>query len=360
MSSMPLVSVIMPVYNGEKYIRPAVESILNQSFTEFEFIIIDDGSTDATATILDEYSDPRLIRLCQSTNQGYVYALNWGLAMARGAFIARQDADDISHPNRLALQIEQLQQRAEIVLIGAAYHTINEEGAHLKTYWPPTDDTSIRWQILFQNSFVHTAVMFRAAIIHQHNLSYNPELMPSEDYALWSQMLTYGQGANLAVPLVQYRRHSQQVSNTRSIRQKAAADRIAHTNLEQLGFTLTEKELRVLRDWQFKFPRPLDTNEMAMLRRSLSILNRFSQQQAVDSTRMRSLRCRWIKHIISHTSIATQWQELWYSGLFLSMLQEDSTTTLRSLVDQVLSRIRKRTGLEKRHKVEYDNNAIGF
>jgi hypothetical protein len=343
MHQTPLVSVIMPVYNAEAYVSAAVESILNQTFTDFEFIIVDDGSSDGTPAILDGFRDRRLVRLRHAQNQGYVYGLNEGLQLARGQLIARLDADDIALVERFAQQVDLLQQRPEVVLVGSAYHIIDEQGALLRSYCPLQEDPLIRWQMLFQNSFIHSAVMFRLAPIRQHKLCYDPDFMPAEDYALWSQLLRYGEGANLPTPLVKHRRHSQQISQTSAQRQKRNADRVARANLAALGYTCSDAELRILRDWQFKFPRPLSMKEMATFRMSLSILAKFVQQADIDDATARRLRRQWIQHITGHTSILRQWQALWRSGLLLAMLQEDATTTLVTLTTQTLGRMLRRT-----------------
>lgn len=343
MSKNPTVSVLMPTYNAERYLKEAVEGILGQSFTDFEFIIIDDGSTDGTSEILSHYQDSRIVYLRHETNRGYVYALNHGLKIAKGKFIARQDADDISLPERLLRQVEMLDLQPNLVVVGSAYHTIDEAGNHLRTFCPPTCDTAIRWQMLFQNSFVHTAVMFRLDVIHRHGYHYDPELVPSEDYGLWSQLLNHGQGMNLAIPLVKYRRHRDQISKLAADRQRANADRVSQSNLERLGFQVSKAVLRVLRDWQFKFPRPLNRDEMALYRETLPILELFEKQPKIDGEVVRSLRQNWIKHTLAGIRL-TQWKDFYISGLFEILLHANTPVVLATLLTQpskgVISRVR--------------------
>jgi len=124
----PEVTVLMSVYNGEKYLREAIDSILNQTFTDFEFLIVNDGSTDRTAEILRSYDDPRIIIINNEKNIGLTKSLNIGLRMAKGEYIARMDADDVSMPERLQKQIELLNQKKNTGLVGTYYTIINEKG----------------------------------------------------------------------------------------------------------------------------------------------------------------------------------------------------------------------------------------
>lgn len=343
MKKNPTVSVLMPAYNAGQYLKESVESILSQSFADFEFIIIDDGSTDGTPELLNYYRDHRIVHLRHETNKGYVHALNHGLQIARGKFIARQDADDISLPDRLAKQVKVLQEQPNLILVGSAYYTIDEAGNHLRTFCPSTSNTAIRWQMLFQNSFIHSSVMFRADVIRRHGLRYDPELVPSEDYGLWSQMLNHGEGLNLIMPLVKYRRHRGQISKLAAERQRANADRVSQSNLERLGFQVSAAVLRVLRDWQFKFPRPLNRDEMAFYRETLPILELFEKQPKIDAEVARSLRQNWIKHTLAGIRL-TQWKDFYISGLFEILLHANTPVVLATLLTQpskrIISRIR--------------------
>ena len=160
MTHTPRISIVMSVYNGEKYLREAVNSILNQTFKDFEFIIINDGSTDGTREILESYNDPRII-LIHKGNMGLTQSLNKGIALAKGKYIARQDADDISLPERLEKQIEFLERNEKVALLGTAIEIIDEIGNYLQTIKPPTDDSSIRKGIKQNNYFCHGSVIFK-------------------------------------------------------------------------------------------------------------------------------------------------------------------------------------------------------
>jgi glycosyltransferase involved in cell wall biosynthesis len=248
---IPVVSVVMPVYNGEKYLSQAIESILSQTFNDFEFIIIDDGSVDSSTSILSEYAnrDKRIRIHTQSQNRGLVSALNLGLELARGIFIARMDQDDISLPQRLDKQVLFLQSSPGIGLVGSQIRFLESNGNQIPavtTY--PLDDLSIRWALLFDTPFAHPATMYKRVLIEEHNLRYSPEYEKVEDYYLWSEMLKYTKAANLEEVLLLYRIHPESISQTNREAQRNMAFRIAYHNLtENLpGLHITFEEMQQL------------------------------------------------------------------------------------------------------------------
>ena len=208
-NSNPLVSVVMPVYNGEKYLSEAVESILNQSFSNFELIIINDGSTDNTVGIIDKYrkQDRRIKLISHSENNGIVHSLNQGLKMAQGKYIARMDSDDISFSDRLEKQVGYMESNPQIGILGGAVIYIDTTGRELSRMDHPSDDISIRWTCLLNNVFFHPTVMIRRSILIEKELTYKFNFQSVEDYALWVELLEHTQGANLDQVLINYRLH---------------------------------------------------------------------------------------------------------------------------------------------------------
>ncbi len=207
----PRVSYVMAVYNGEATIHPAVESILTQTFQDFELILIDDGSTDTTPAILRHILDPRARILRNEKNRGLSAALNCGLDSARGEFIARMDADDLSLPNRTALQTAYLDQNPAVAIVGAWIETFsnNTPGALIKYPADPGPATAL----LFRSALAHPAVMFRRQILADLNLRYEPEFRYAQDYALWLNCVAKGlRIANLPQVLLRYRLHEGQLS----------------------------------------------------------------------------------------------------------------------------------------------------
>lgn len=206
------VSVVMSVYNGEAYLRQAIDSILCQSFTDFEFLVIDDGSTDQTSAILHSYEDPRIRLLTNPKNVGLSQSLNRGLSEARGEFVARQDADDVSEPERLGRQVAFLDAHPEVALLGTWYTEIG--GAQSRQRALPCDYAAIRWALLFFCPFVHSAVMWRRTLVSSSVGGYDESLRHSMDFELWARIADSFPVANLGEHLVRLRLHPESMTMT--------------------------------------------------------------------------------------------------------------------------------------------------
>ncbi|MGH9419932.1 MAG: glycosyltransferase family 2 protein [Thermoanaerobaculia bacterium] len=200
----PPVTVLMCVYNGEAEVGEAIDSILAQSHRDFEFLIIDDGSTDATPGIIASYDDSRIRILRNPENRGLTYSLNAGLREARGPLVARQDADDISYPDRLSRQLAFLESNPEIAAVGTQFDSIDERGRRLRSHLWMKCETSlgIRWQLMFENPFVHTAVMFRRDVVLDRLGGYDERFRTNQDFELWSRLGLAYPLANLHESLV--------------------------------------------------------------------------------------------------------------------------------------------------------------
>jgi glycosyltransferase involved in cell wall biosynthesis len=213
MSQAPLISVLMPVFNAERYVAKAITSILEQTLGDFEFLIVNDGSTDRSLTILEKYaaSDKR-IRLISRPNTGYVVALNEILHLAQGEFIARMDADDIALPERFRRQIEFLRQHPEVVCVGGCHDLIDHKGRFLTHLVLPLHDRDIQREALAgHGSICHPCAMIRRSALLQVG-GYDETLLPAEDLDLWLKLGELGQLANLQDSILQYRLHLQSVS----------------------------------------------------------------------------------------------------------------------------------------------------
>lgn len=204
----PEVSVIMPVYNTEAFIREAVESILNQTFADFELIIIDDCSTDHTPAIINSYTDPRIRFITKPAHSGLINSLNIGLSLSNGEYIARMDSDDISYPTRLAKQVDFLNSYPDIVLCGTWFHTMQPKDVVKHPTHP--DDTKIA--LLDYCCFSHPTVMFRKSFIDRYKLHFDLLFTSCEDYDMWTKMVCHGKLANLPEPLLAYRLHENQIT----------------------------------------------------------------------------------------------------------------------------------------------------
>jgi glycosyltransferase involved in cell wall biosynthesis len=206
----PLVSVIMPVYNCGRYIEAAIESILNQSYANLEFVIIDDCSTDNTREVIGAYTDNRIVFLKKEENTGYISSLNLGIELSKGLFLARMDGDDISHSERLSKQVGFLSSNPGIVLCGTWYELMstNERVEY------PVENEAIKISLLDFCALGHPTVMFRKEFLIENQLRYDQLFYPAEDYELWTRIAAIGQMANIPEVLLSYRLHEEQVSQT--------------------------------------------------------------------------------------------------------------------------------------------------
>ena len=223
----PRVSVVMSVYNGEKYLAGAIRSILAQTFTDFEFIIIDDGSTDGSRAIIQRLEDPR-IRLIAQENWGLAAALNRGIGLARGAYMARMDADDISAPTRLAEQVDFLDAHPEIGMVGSSFHQIDEAGRVTALTPVLTTNEEIQCHLLEQNWFCHGSVMVRRECLDEAG-GYDETFTSAQDYDLWLRISEAYQVANLSKPLYRWRLSPEGVT----VKRKAEQDRCARLARER-------------------------------------------------------------------------------------------------------------------------------
>ena len=301
MNPEPVVSVLMPVYNGEKFLDEAIQSILSQSFGDFELIAIDDGSTDSTRSILEGYAhqDGR-VKVFAQENHGLVITLNRGLKLACGKYLARMDADDVSMLERLERQTAVMERNASVVLLGSACNLVHEDGSLIRVERPPLSNTIIRWQILFDNPFIHSAVMLRMAIVREHALEYCPDSVLAEDYDLWSRMLDFGLGQNLREALLVRRFHDEQISEIEGAPQISgnSAQKITQANILKLGFTLSEEQADTLRRWSHQFPRTLNASGQALCMTLLDILDRFCLQLGLENDQLHLVRGRVVLRML--------------------------------------------------------------
>ncbi len=247
MPQPPLVTVLMSVFNDSAYLAEAVASILNQTFTDFDFLIIDDGSTDGSSRFLNGLQDPRVRVIRHELNQGLTRSLKHGVELATGRYLARLDADDLTFADRLERQVAFLERNPDVVLLGGGCALIDEAGRVLSVLRQPGSDLEIRWTGLLTNPFVHSTVMVRRQVLQEHGLNYDESFQTTQDYDLWSRLLRHGRGANLDSPLIWYRLRAG-VTSKRREQQLAYAVSIAHRTIgEELpGFALERKQVEAL------------------------------------------------------------------------------------------------------------------
>jgi len=236
----PKVTVLMSVYNGERYLNEAVDSILTQTFRDFEFLIIDDASTDRTPEILRGYDDQRIRIVTNEENLGLTKSLNKGLALARGEYVARMDADDISVPERLEKQVLFLEKNSDIGVLGTAVQYIDEFGKPSQIIKWPQRDSLIKWQLCFMDPIAHPSVIVRRKLLMDGG-GYNEKIIFAQDYDLWVRLSPRTRFENHKDVLVYLRKTKENISFTKYNEQKMfshliskrAIDNIADTTVPQ-------------------------------------------------------------------------------------------------------------------------------
>lgn len=204
---MPKVSIVMSVYNGENNVNRAIKSILTQSFKDFEFIIINDGSTDSTSEKLNKFKDERIIIYDNRTNLGLAKSLNIGIKKASGKYIARMDADDVSMKNRLETQASFLEKNSDIAMVGSNAIGFDGKSNFLGKSKLPLKSDCIRKRLIINNCFFHSSVMVRRKVIYDIGF-YNKNMKYAQDYDLWLRMVAKYKLVNISEPLIKHLEYS--------------------------------------------------------------------------------------------------------------------------------------------------------
>lgn len=219
------VTVFVPVFNAEKFLAETIESVLNQTFTDFELLAVDDGSTDRSIEILESFGDRRIRISRNDRNRGRSYTRNQGIELARCEYLSVLDSDDLCEPDRLERQVEFLDAHPDIVAVGSSATYIDESGNVAYICKVPTSSEEIHQRIFQSNCFVHSSVTFRRQVLINIG-GYNPELQQAEDYELFLRLSAHHRLANIEEPLIRYRVHPDQVSQRELSSQRVLADRV--------------------------------------------------------------------------------------------------------------------------------------
>jgi len=248
----PSITILMPAYNAERYIAESIRSALAQTFLDFELLVIDDGSTDGTHEAAASFSDPRvrLHRRCE--NRGLVFTLNEGLEMARAPLVARQDADDLCDPRRLAIQFRYMESNPGADAVASSALLVDENGRLRGRLRVPSTSSQLEWDLCFRNPIPHSSVMLRKDQAHKRYGGY-PDSPSSEDYALWSLIAQEGRFGLITDALVSYRIHATSImkSSDKGVEEISA---IRRENMERvMGGVATREDLDLL---QMAWRRP--------------------------------------------------------------------------------------------------------
>ncbi|MCG8310515.1 MAG: glycosyltransferase [Cytophagales bacterium] len=259
MNKSPLISVLMPTFNAAKYLKKSIDSILNQTFKDFEFIIINDGSEDESVNVIKRFSDSRIKFIDGEQNLGLICRLNQGLEIAKGKYLIRMDADDISNQYRFERQLSFMEKNKEISICGSWAKVIGNRNFKNK---PPINDTDIKLKLIEKCVPIHATTIIRKSIFIENQVSYNSAFKHAEDYKLWIDFASNVKFSNLSQFLYIIRSHENNVSkkfqnvqrkNTKYLRieylKKIFQNQLPKRQVELLLHIIDEKEFHSIEDF---------------------------------------------------------------------------------------------------------------
>ena len=223
----------MPVYNGVQFLNQSIESILNQTFDNFEFMIIDDGSTDQSLDLIRKYDDSRINLIINNENLGQCATMNHGIRLATGQYIARIDQDDISLPRRLEMQAQYFLNHPEVGVLGCHAKIVDKNLKTVLLKSRPTTNNENKWRLLYSTSVMHPSAMFRKSIIDKYG-GYNQKFSPAEDYELWSRLSQHTEIHQLSDYLILRRLHENSTSSLNRSVQYDSTNQIRNININRL------------------------------------------------------------------------------------------------------------------------------
>tara|TARA_Y100000768_G_scaffold340633_1_gene284629 strand:- start:1467 stop:2474 length:1008 start_codon:yes stop_codon:yes gene_type:complete len=323
-SNEPKISVLMPVYNGDQFLDKSIKSVLEQTYNNFEYIIINDGSTDDSLKIIESYEDSRIKIINFSKNMGITAALNDGLKVAKGDYIARQDQDDISHPERFMLQVEYLENN-DVDLVDANFIFIDENDKYLqdyeKRYFNPDETLSH----LFFYEMVHASIMCKRLMFTENNIQYRKR--PTEDYDLFIRLAKAGmRAARLDQKLIKQRKHPSSMCGSDWHNIKKDIDLMRNEFVRDLGIEPTENEKKL---------------HIAFVEQNLSILNQYQ---------FREVLC-WANKIIKANSIKKIYSSTYFKEQFyIRLIRLIKRKKKKSVLDMI----------KLRQSAEFYDKSISF
>jgi glycosyltransferase involved in cell wall biosynthesis len=312
----PRVTVVIPVFNAERYLRDAMDSILAQTFTDFELLVIDDGSTDRSAEVARSYEDGRVRVLASPVNAGLAAVRNRGIEEARGELLAWLDADDVSLPTRLAEQVRAMDDEPALALCGTWVRTLG--GAREDEWRYPTDPDFLRCRLLFDGPFATSSMMMRRSALERLAVRFDAEFPPAEDYEVWERLSREYPLRNLPVVLTRYRVHANQTSMLKAAQHRAAIWRVQHRMLAGLGIAADPREQQLHLDigfgWRFEGSRASVAAAQAWLEKLAAANGRLARFP--EPAFQRVLAERWLAVCQSAAAQGLfAWRTFWSSPL---------------------------------------------
>jgi len=325
------ITVLMPVYNGKKYLREAIESILEQTFADFRFLIINDGSTDNSEEIIKGYKDSRIRFLKNEKNLGLISTLNIGLKEANGKYIARMDQDDISFPNRLKLQYQFMESNPEIGISGTWIKKFGIKKSFIGKYYTTHDDLAA--YLLFGCPFAHPTVIMRNEVMKKNGLFYDLNYQNAEDIALWSQSVAFTKLANLPKVLLYYRTHPNTISRKYTLEQYNAANKVKLDLLKNINLFPTDEELKIhssFVDFDNDKKEFLNKTEVWLIKiiganKKSGVFNNKSLNKIISN--------RWLNICLTNANFGLYvWKKFWSSDLSREIKKNDRLAIIKLFI----------------------------
>ena len=292
---MAAISVLMTVYNCDKYLQEAIDSILNQTWSDFEFIIVDDGSTDNSLQILKEYTDPRIKVITCEENKGVAHARNVGLEQCTSEFVAIMDADDIALPDRLKLEYEYLMEHSEIDGVYAQFRFLDADGRLQERAQPMAyyNYKYVKAVMILENTIANLTAMFRRRIVEEYQLRYDETCKIGSDCRFWIEYLRYGKIVGLDKVVCYYRlRHHSLYNNSSLSAKKEGVQQSIEYNLNRMGFQLLPEEESILLK-VFNIDGKIESEEeMSLLYRALFSMARQAKEMQLEFAEEVRIMCR--------------------------------------------------------------------
>ena len=317
MNTNPLISVVMSVYNGEKYLEEAIESILAQTYSNFEFIIINDGSTDGSLDVIKKYINNDKIILITRENKGLPCSLNEGIRLSKGKYIARMDADDISLPTRLEEQIIFMEKNRDVGICGCSVLDLDTNSKWILASY----DKRLKVELLFSSVFAHPSVMIDRKMMIENNLFYNETFFQSQDFELWVRIAKYTKFANLKNPLLRYRILEDSISRVadKNIEKRYLVIKsIFERYLKQMDIQNTEEENRLHFNLTVNTRMKENAIEFTHLKKYFSKIVRVNnEKQVFDKIELKKvLGKKWLWNMIYRKDIKALFSQYFFYGLW--------------------------------------------
>jgi len=327
-TASPLVSVLLAAHDAERFLASALASVLRQTVTDLELVVVDDGSRDRTPEILAELGDPRLVVLRNEERLGLAASLNLALERARSRYVARLDADDVAMPARLERQLSYLRGAPAVAVAGTGVLDVDEAGRPGRVHLMPASPGEVRWAALFGSPFYHPTVLFDREALERHGLRYDAAFLESEDYELWARVLSVAEGANLPEPLVLYRVHAGQATRARRGLQRDFQRSVALGQISALAPGLPPERAELA--WRLGAAEELGPGEIEDAADALlELLSRFEERHPPGARAARASAARTLARAAAHAERPVR------ARVFQHALRLDPFLLVRSLARPV-------------------------